>query len=62
MNNEQIEEPTELLVNQVIERLDQIPRTGWVKRGVKDPETVWEHTLSLVQLASEVGGVFKGSM
>lgn len=27
--------------------LDDLPRTGWIQRGVEDPETVGEHVLGL---------------
>ncbi len=39
------------LAPEVWKKLDEIPRTGWVKRGVKNPETVQEHTVSLRDLA-----------
>jgi len=35
----------------VYKKLQEIPRTGWVMRGVANPETVYDHTLALVQLA-----------
>lgn len=31
--------------------LGQIPRTGWVRRGVKNPESVQEYILDLRRLA-----------
>lgn len=34
--------------------LKDIPRTGWVIRNVKNPETVYDHTVSLVLLADTV--------
>ncbi len=34
--------------------LKNLPRTGWVIRDVKNPETVYEHTVSLVRLADIV--------
>ncbi len=37
----------------VWQRLGEIPRTGWVMRGVTQPETVQEHTLALIRLAEE---------
>lgn len=41
----------ELLAEEEIKaQLQSIPRTGWVKRGVTKPETVKEHTDSLVLL------------
>ena len=36
------------------EALDKIPRIGWVKRGVKKPETVREHTISCRKLVIEL--------
>jgi putative hydrolase of HD superfamily len=38
----------------VIEGLHAIPRTGWVRRGVENPETVGEHSDALVDLAQKV--------
>ncbi len=35
----------------VIKALDDLPRTGWVDRGVENPETVGEHTEALIDLA-----------
>lgn len=35
-------------------RLRLIPRQGWVDRKIEDPETVWDHTVDLLELASEV--------
>ena len=32
--------------------LADLKRTGWVKRGVENPESVQEHTISLLKLAS----------
>jgi len=32
-------------------KLEKIQRTGWVKRGVKNPETVLEHTYALLDFA-----------
>jgi len=40
--------------SEVYDKLKQIERTGWVMRGVKDPETVYEHTASLVKLAESL--------
>ncbi|MEM9336568.1 MAG: HD domain-containing protein [Patescibacteria group bacterium] len=34
--------------------LAKIERTGWVMRGISDPETVQEHTLALIRLAEEI--------
>jgi len=39
--------------------LSRLERTGWVKRGVENPETVAEHIRSLKELARELG-VFGG--
>ncbi len=38
----------------VYEKLKNIPRTGWVMRGVPNPETVYDHTVSLVKLVDEL--------
>jgi 5'-deoxynucleotidase YfbR-like HD superfamily hydrolase len=38
----------------IIKRLYQIPRTGWLDRKVKNPETVGEHSDELVKLAEEL--------
>jgi Predicted hydrolases of HD superfamily len=40
-------------VQEIIDRLHKIPRTGWVDRGVKDPETVGEHTDAVVELSEK---------
>ena len=37
----------------VYEKLKNLPRTGWVMRGVPDPETVYDHTVSLIALVDE---------
>jgi putative hydrolase of HD superfamily len=47
------------LVPDAWNELSRLERTGWVKRGVKNPETVAEHILSLKQLARELA-VFRG--
>jgi putative hydrolase of HD superfamily len=39
----------------VYEKLYAIPRTGWVKRGVKNPENVGQHTDSLIKLVDQWG-------
>lgn len=39
----------------IYSKLKDIPRTGWVMRDVSNPETVYDHTVSLIQLAAEVG-------
>lgn len=38
----------------IIAVLYGIPRTGWVDQGVKNPETVGEHTDELVSMAEEL--------
>ena len=47
----------------IINSLYEIKRTGWVDRGVKNPETVGEHTDQLIILAnhyfSEIHGLSK---
>lgn len=43
------------LVPGVWEGLTKLPRTGWVQRGVENPETVAEHTLSLRRLGKTLG-------
>jgi 5'-deoxynucleotidase YfbR-like HD superfamily hydrolase len=40
-------------------KLKNIPRTGWVIRGVEHPETVYDHTVSLVQLANDLAQNFE---
>jgi len=35
---------------EIRQQLHTIPRTGWVRRGVTNPETVLEHTDALVEL------------
>ncbi|MES2314540.1 MAG: HD domain-containing protein [Patescibacteria group bacterium] len=42
------------LVPEVWSKLAEIPRTGWVRRGIENPETVQEHTLALKALAPAV--------
>lgn len=44
-------EPYKSYVLEIITGLYQIPRTGWVDRGIKNPETVGEHSDQLVILA-----------
>lgn len=34
----------------VLERLKNIPRAGWVKRGVESPESVSDHSYRMVVL------------
>lgn len=54
---------TELLVAHLIpeawSELSRLQRTGWLKRGISNPETVAEHIVSLKQLAHELA-VFSG--
>jgi putative hydrolase of HD superfamily len=40
-------------VQEIIDRLHKIPRTGWVDHGVKNPETVGEHTDAIVELSEK---------
>lgn len=47
------------LVPEAWSALSRLKRTGWVKRGVENPETVAEHIVSLKQLAKELS-VFRG--
>jgi 5'-deoxynucleotidase YfbR-like HD superfamily hydrolase len=42
------------LAPEIWEGLAGVPRTGWVDRKVKNPETVQQHTISLKQLAQEL--------
>ena len=39
------------------DELGKLERTGWVKRGVKNPETVQQHTIALINLAAEIEGL-----
>jgi len=39
------------LAPEVWEALDKIPRTGWVRRGVKSPESIQGHIVALRQIA-----------
>jgi putative hydrolases of HD superfamily len=39
---------------QVYQSLQDLKRTGWVMRGVENPESVKEHTEALIVLASEL--------
>lgn len=34
--------------------LNELPRTGWVERDVSNPETVQEHTISLIKFAISI--------
>ena len=38
----------------VIDALHELPRSGWLDRGVNNPETVGEHSDELVSLAEEL--------
>jgi putative hydrolases of HD superfamily len=40
-------------VQEIIDRLHKIPRTGWVDRGVKNPENVGQHTDAVVKLSEK---------
>ncbi len=42
------------LAPEVWQKLAEIPRTGWVKRDIENPETVQEHTIALKALAGSV--------
>ena len=37
---------------QLLDRLASLPRTGWLLRGVADPESVAEHTLGVAVIAA----------
>jgi putative hydrolases of HD superfamily len=45
---------------EVVRGLYAIPRTGWVKRGVENPETVGEHTDAMVALGEAVADKIPG--
>ena len=36
--------------------LGALKRTGWVQRGVNKPETVQDHTISLINIANSISG------
>ncbi len=38
----------------IYKKLKSLPRTGWVMHEVPDPETVYDHTVSLVTLVDEL--------
>lgn len=38
----------------VYKKLKETPRTGWVMSGVPDPETVYDHTVALLTLATRL--------
>lgn len=44
----------ELAAPDVYIKLAKLSRTGWVKRGVENPESVKEHTVGLLELALEM--------
>lgn len=44
----------ETTASHVYEQLKEIPRTGWVIRGVQSPETVYDHTVALLKLADSL--------
>lgn len=41
-------------VQEITDRLNALKRTGWVDRGVENPETVGEHTDELVAMAESL--------
>lgn len=43
------------LAPDVWDKLSKLQRTGWVQRGVENPETVAEHTLALKRLGKTLG-------
>lgn len=42
------------LAPDVWEALAKLPRTGWVRRGIENPETVQQHILALMELAANI--------
>jgi putative hydrolases of HD superfamily len=44
----------EPIAEKVYQSLQDLKRTGWVMRGVKNPESVKEHTEALILLAKEL--------
>ncbi len=42
-----------ILVSEIHRKLQDIPRAGWVKRGIKNPENVGEHTKAIEQLMNK---------
>jgi len=48
------------LAPDIWKKLGEIPRTGWVKRGVKNPETVQEHTIALMTIAKDFPSLSSG--
>jgi len=47
----------ESVAPEVYVALHSLKRTGWVNRGVKNPESVKEHTEALIRIAREVEGL-----
>lgn len=47
----------EAIAPAVYQSLQELKRTGWVMRGVENPESVKEHTEALLQLAEELSGL-----
>lgn len=45
------------LAPEVWKNLGELPRTGWVNRGVKNPESVQEHTIALRNIAASLEGL-----
>lgn len=45
------------LAPEVWKALGELPRTDWVRRGVKKPETVQEHTITLRNIACSIEGL-----
>lgn len=45
----------EATASDIYQALQKLPRTGWVIRSVKDPESVYDHTVSVVKLAAIIG-------
>lgn len=52
--NEKLVLKLEKVAPAVYESLQDLKRTGWVNRGVENPESVKEHTEALVKLAVEL--------
>ncbi|MEM3397495.1 MAG: HD family hydrolase [Nitrososphaerota archaeon] len=40
-----------LEINDILSRLKEVRRTGWVERGVEDPESVADHSFNVVALS-----------
>jgi putative hydrolase of HD superfamily len=64
MEKEPIKKSYELrfasLAPEIWKRLGEIHRTGWVNRGIEDSETVQDHTVALVVLASSISDFLVG--